>query len=101
MVSRLHHVPALLSDTSPGPSSSDDEPVPKRRKQLKSGRDRKGAKAVKGQITWPHEVIYWADGLPATYKDLTMSAFVSSYLILLKHEPFGQVREAWQHISKN
>ena len=37
--SRLCHVPALLSDMSPGLSSSNDEPVPKRRKQLKSDRD--------------------------------------------------------------
>ena len=38
-------------------------------------------------------MIYRADGLTATYKDLTVSAFVSGYLILLKHEPLGQVRE--------
>ena len=45
--SHLHHVPTLLSDTSPGLSSSDNEPVPKRWKQLKSGRDRTGATAAK------------------------------------------------------
>ena len=44
-------------------------------------------------ITWPHEVIYRADGLPATYKDLTVSACVCGYLVLLKQEPLGQVRE--------
>ena len=38
-------------------------------------------------------MIYGADSLPATYKDLTVSAFVSGYLILLKQEPLGQVRE--------
>ena len=50
-------VPALHSDISPEPSSSDEELVLKTRNQLKLGRDRIGAMVVKRRITWPHKVI--------------------------------------------
>ena len=38
-------------------------------------------------------MIYRADDRSITYKDLTISAFLSGYLILLKQERLGQVRE--------
>ena len=64
--------------------------VKRTKRNLKSGRDHTGATSVKRWITWPHEVIYGADREPAAYKDLSVSAFIREYLIVLTRE---QVKE--------
>ena len=53
---------------------------------LKSGMDQTAAAtSISKRITWPHEVIYGADGHPATtYKDLTVSSSFRGYIIVLK-----------------
>ena len=48
---------------------------------------------MKKIITWPHEVIYGADGRTATYKELTVSSFVMGYLIVLKDVQAGKVKD--------
>ena len=35
------------------------------------------------QITWPHELVYGADGKPAIYEELTLPLFISEYLSVL------------------
>ena len=48
--------------------------------------------SVKKRITWPHGVIYGADGHPATYKDLRVSSFARGYLIVLNDVKVGEVK---------
>ena len=38
---------------------------------------------VINQITWPHEVLYMCVGDPAVYEELTSTAFVNSYLMVM------------------
>ena len=90
----LWQIPLLGATISQENSPSDDEPVVKRkRRNLKSGRGCMGAMSVKNWITWPHELIYGADGQPAAYKDLFISGFVRGYLIVLQNEWDTQVKE--------
>ena len=67
--------------------------VKKEKKALKSGRDRTGTTSLKKRITWPHEVIYRADGHLATYKELTVSPFMRAYLMVLKEVKASQVKD--------
>ena len=62
------------------------------KRNLKSGRDHMDATSMKRQITWLHDVIYGEDGQPAAYKDLSVSAFVREYLIVLKSEQNSQIK---------
>ena len=50
--------------------------------------------SVKKRITWPHGVIYGADGHPATYKDLRVSFFMRGYLIVLKDVQVSEVKHS-------
>ena len=38
---------------------------------------------VVSNVTWPHRVIYSSTGKPATYKELSVSAFVQEYLVVI------------------
>ena len=68
--------------------------VKRTKRNLKSGSYQTGATSVKRWITWPLKVIYGVDGQPAaTYKDLSVSAFVRGYLILLTSKQDSQVKE--------
>ena len=91
---RLQQIPLLEVTTSQENTSSNNEPMLKRKKRdLKSGKDHTGATSVKKRITRPHEVIYGVDGQHATYKDLTINAFVRGYLIVLKSVQDTPIKE--------
>ena len=80
--------------TSQEDSLSEEEPVVQRKKTVhKSDRDRTGATSIKKRITWPHEVIYGADSHPATYKKLTVSSFVTGYLIVLNEVQVSEIKD--------
>ena len=66
----------------------------KRKKRTpKSGRNRTGTTSVKKRITWPHKVIYGADGHRATYKEFTVSSFNRGNLILFKDVQVSEVKD--------
>ena len=89
----LQQIPLLQGTKSQEDRSSEEEAVVKRKKRTpKSGRDYTGAMSVKKRITWPHEVIYGADGHPTTYKELTVSSFIKGYLIVLKDVQVSEVK---------
>ena len=45
--------------------------------------DRTGATMVVHNITWPQEMIYSSTAKPATYKELSVPAFVQGYLVVM------------------
>ena len=46
-------------------------------------------------------MIYGADGYPATYKELTVSSFIRSYLIVLKEMQVSEVKDCMvQHLEE-
>ena len=65
-------------------TSEEDQPAPRRRKQIKSGMDQTGATAVVNKVTWPHEVVYTSARKPASYQNITIPQFVHGYLILME-----------------
>ena len=79
------------------PSSGEDGPITwRKRKTLKSGMQRTGATLVK-RIPWPHEGLYSADGKLATYGNLTFTALVRGYLMVLDIEPDTKTKGLLSH----
>ena len=61
--------------------------------------NRTGVTIVVKWITWPHEVQYTAAGKPATYEDLSVSAFVRGYLIIMKYGDTKTKGNMTQHLE--
>ena len=97
MEQRLQQIPLLQAAMSQNISSEDEpeDPVLKRKtRTLKSGRDLRGPCPLRKESPGPDEVIYGADGHPATYQDLTVSSFVKCYLIVLKDVQVSEVKDS-------
>ena len=79
--------PLLADSTSDDPSSSEEGPITRRKRTLKSGMEHMGVTFIKKRIPLPHEGVYTADGKPAAYGGLTLMAFVRMYLMVVSMEP--------------
>ena len=83
----LRGAPARDLHTTDDNSGSDEEvttPAPKRR-GLKSGKVCTMDTTVK-RITWPHDVMYTGAGQPKVFEDMSISLFVSGYLMVMAGE---------------
>ena len=58
-----------------------------------------GATLIKNRLHWPHEGVYTADGKPAVYGDLTLTAFVRGYLMVLGTENARIKAHMSQHLE--
>ena len=83
----LRQAPLVVDSTSDKNSSSEEGPITHRkRRMLKSGMEHMGATLVKKRINWPPEGVFTADGKPAVYSNLTLTAFVRGYLMVFSIE---------------
>ena len=60
---------------------------------MKSAMDCTDVTSVKRCINWPHGVLYRADGQPAAYKDLSVAAFVTEYVLVRNSEQDTTIKE--------
>ena len=67
-------------------TSEDEQQITTRHRPLKSGMNRTGMTMVIKRIMWPYEVVYSLAGKPVAYEDLSVSAFVQGYLIVIHSE---------------
>ena len=67
-------------------ADDDEQPPPRWGNHQKSCIDRTRASTVLHKVTWPHEVVYTSEGMPAAYKDLSISLFAQGYLIVIDTE---------------
>ena len=42
--------------------------------------------AVRGEVTWPHKVVYIIGRKPAAYQNMSLALFVQGYIIIMKGE---------------
>ena len=76
-------VPILeVSTTNKESESADDSRLTRRKRAvLKSGKLRTANTKVLHSVTWPHEMVY-TTGQLTVYYDLSLTLFVSSYLMI-------------------
>ena len=67
-------------------SDKEEQPVPRRKKGLKSGMHRTWATTVVRKVTWPYGVVYFSADKPASYQDISIPPFVQGYMIIMESE---------------
>lgn len=81
---RLQQLPLGEETTSDEDSASEEEQQTTRgHRPLKLGMNCMGATLVIKRITWPHEVVYSLAGKLVAYENLSVSAFLQGYLIVM------------------
>ena len=79
--------PVLELPTTDEDSRSEEEaaPAPKRR-ALKSGKVQTVDTTILRKITWSHKVVYTCTGQPVVYDQLSITLFVSTFLMVMALE---------------
>ena len=74
-------------------SEEEDQPAPRRMKQIKSGMDQTEAATVLRKVTWPQEVMYGTARKSASCQDISIPQFVQGYLFIMEGEEGGHTVE--------
>ena len=86
--------------TSDKDSDSGKEATPaNRKKALTSGKIRIPDSSVLHKVVWPHKVVYTAIGKVAEYEGLTISLFISGYLVAMVAEKTSVYPLMIQHVQ--
>ena len=64
----------------------EEQPQPRRRTKITSGKLRTMDTTAVKQVLWPHELVFTPDGQPAVYDSMSCMAFVNAYLAIMAHQ---------------